>query len=331
MMSVVDRPRPQLVLVRSPLERHLFAFVWLPRDALSTAIRLEIEAMIAQAAQATVLDWSLAVAGSLATIQLVLDNPDGIPKVDEAALAASIVSLVRGWPEAVEAELAKGEHSGRATAITARYAEAFPLAYRTTSGPAEAATDILRLRALDDGLAGGSGGRDARLHCPDGCTDGQLQLKLYQGHGSLPLSDAVPMLENFGFRVVGETPTLLAEGELGAIHDFTLALPAGLTGDALIERAAQIEPAIAAVLNGAAEDDAFNRLITGAGLAARDANCPSGAEPLSAPDRHELYHRHRRRCAAGGAGGYARADRAVSRPPRPRASRATATRRRRAP
>ncbi|MEO6093196.1 MAG: NAD-glutamate dehydrogenase domain-containing protein [Novosphingobium sp.] len=274
MMSLVDRPRPQLVLVRSRLERHLFAFVWLPRDALSTAIRLEIEAMIAQAAQATVLDWSLTVDGPLATIQLVLDNPEGIPPVDEAALAASILSLVRGWAEAVETELAKGDKPGRATAITARYAEAFPLAYRTTYGPAEAATDIRRLRALDDGLTGGAsaGARDARLHCLGECAPGQLWLKLYQRHGSLPLSDAVPMLENFGFRVVGETPTLLEDGKLGAIHDFMLELPAGLGSDDLLARASQIEPAIAAVLNGAAEDDTFNRLLTGACLAARDVN-----------------------------------------------------------
>ncbi|MEZ0242533.1 MAG: hypothetical protein ACAH11_04115, partial [Sphingomonas sp.] len=35
-MSVADRPRAKLVLVRSALGRHLFAFVWLPRDEVST-------------------------------------------------------------------------------------------------------------------------------------------------------------------------------------------------------------------------------------------------------------------------------------------------------
>jgi glutamate dehydrogenase len=38
-MSLADRPRPKLVLIRSILGRHLFAFVWLPRDDLSTARR----------------------------------------------------------------------------------------------------------------------------------------------------------------------------------------------------------------------------------------------------------------------------------------------------
>ena len=278
MMSLVDRPRPHLVLVQSSLDRHLHAFIWLPRDLLTTAIRREIELLIAQASHATVRDWNLTVDGPLATIQLLLDAPEEMSRVDEVALAASVRTLVRGWREAVEAELARTEAPGRASAITARFAEAFPLGYRTAYGAAEAAIDIRRLRALDDAGPGGSAGtdgvvtRDARLHCLDACPDGQLRLKLYQRHGSLPLSDAVPMLENFGFRVLGEDPTMLAGGDLGAMHDFVLELPAGLSGQDLLARASSIEPAISAVVNGAAEDDGFNRLITGAELAPRDVD-----------------------------------------------------------
>jgi glutamate dehydrogenase len=39
-MSLADRPRPTLLLVRSVLKGHLFAFVWLPRDELTTRRRL---------------------------------------------------------------------------------------------------------------------------------------------------------------------------------------------------------------------------------------------------------------------------------------------------
>ena len=39
LMSLVDRPRPRLVLIKSPLGRHVYAFVWLPRDMLSTGTR----------------------------------------------------------------------------------------------------------------------------------------------------------------------------------------------------------------------------------------------------------------------------------------------------
>src|SRR3546814_14233913 len=71
----------------------------------------------------------------------------------------------------------------------------------------------------------------------------------------LPLSDAVPALENFGFRVLTEVPTSLDQGRLGTIHDFILALPEGDMADALLARAETIGGAIAGVLNGQAEDD----------------------------------------------------------------------------
>ncbi|MFX7914595.1 hypothetical protein ABTK35_20190, partial [Acinetobacter baumannii] len=82
--------------------------------------------------------------------------------------------------------------------------------------------------------------------------------------------DAVPVLENFGFRVLEEVPTALDRGRLGFIHDFLVAPPAGVPVETLVERAGAIESALACVLNGQAEDDAFNRLVVGAGLDLRE-------------------------------------------------------------
>ncbi len=278
MMSLVDRPRPRLVLARAPLDRHLYAFVWLPRDVSSTAVRQRIAGMLTEAAQAELLDWSLQIeANDLALLRFVLDIRNGSTRTkdlgpDEAALDAAIQAMVRGWPEAVEAELAATEDPARAAAIAARFAEAFPSAYRSTYGPAEAARDIERLRRLGSGETENALIRDARLYALDGDPEGQLRLKLYQRGGAIALSDAVPMLENFGFRVLSEMPTMLAGGELGAIHDFTLALAPGLDSQALLARAPHIEAAIAAVINGEGENDGFNRLIASTGLSARESN-----------------------------------------------------------
>ena len=69
-----------------------------------------------------------------------------------------------------------------------------------------------------------------------------------------------------------EVPTALGNGLLGTIHDFTVALGEGEEAAGVLERSAAIEEAIAAVLNGAAEDDAFNRLVVGTALAACEAD-----------------------------------------------------------
>ena len=268
MMSLIDRPRARLALVAAPLARHLFAFVWLPRDAQSTEVRLRVQAMLEAASGAPVLDWSLSVEGStLALMRFVIDIRDGAAVPDEAALDAALQALVRGWGAAVEAELAKGEDPSRAAAIAARYADAFPVGYRSAYGPAEAAGDIRVLRTLTQT---GAPRRAARLHRLPG--EEGLRLKLYQREGAIVLSDAVPVLENFGLRVLQEVPTALDKGRLGFIHDFLVALPEGLDGEGLLTRAEAIEESLAAVLNGAAEDDMFNRLIVAAGLTARGAN-----------------------------------------------------------
>jgi glutamate dehydrogenase len=270
MMSLVDRPRPRMVMIEGPLKRHMFVFVWFPRDQMATQVRLQIADMLAENTGTDILDWSLEVeGGNLAMLRFVLDIRESKSKFDEAALESRLEDMLRGWGEAVERHLGEYEDAARAAAIAARYAFAFPPSYRTNYGPAEAAVDILRLRALahDD-----TRHRDARLYHLEGDAPDNLRMKIYQQEGVMPLSDVVPALENFGFRVLSEMPTPLDEGRLGTVHDFKLELLEGDSAAALLERAGAIEEAIAGVFNGRAEDDPFNRLIVGTKLGAQQAN-----------------------------------------------------------
>ena len=273
MMSLVDRPRPRLALVEAPLARHLFAFVWLPRDMVATQVRLEIQALLEEAAAARLLDWSLEVeGGNLATIRFVFDIRDGIEAPDEAKLEEQMQTLLRGWSEAVEAELGALEDPTRAAGLALRFAEHFPTGFRGRFGPHEAALDIARLHDLGASVESEEIVRGARLCFGEAEDKGKLRLKLYQSEGSLPLSEGVPALEDFGFYVQSEMPTVLDEGRLGTIHDFLLDLKPGADPKALIDRSSAIEEAIAAVLNAEAENDPFNRLVPEAGLSAREAN-----------------------------------------------------------
>jgi glutamate dehydrogenase len=275
MISLVDRPRAKLLLVRAPLDRHLFAFVWLPRDAVSTSLRKSVKTMLESAAQGLVLDWSLEVEeGSLALLRFVIDVREGGGAPDEKALDQQLQAMLRGWSEAVEAALADGDEPGRAAALATRYADAFPLAYRSIYGPADAATDIARLRHLPGGDSTASSTITARLatrlHRMAGDSADRLRLKIYESSGNLTLSDAVPVLENFGFIVIENFSTALDAGRLGGVDDFLLSPPRGRPVEDLLARAAAIETAINAVLNGTAESDPFNRLILAIGLSDRE-------------------------------------------------------------
>jgi len=268
MMSLLDRPRPRLELVSAPLGRHLFAFVWLPRDVQSTEVRERVRAMLEQAIGAQVIDWSLQVdANALAINRFVLDIRAGSAAPDAAALDHALQAMVRGWDLAVEAELARSEDPSRAAAIAGRFAAGFPIGYRHTYGPAEAAEDIRAMRVLHAPAAPRRAARLVRLG-----DETNLRLKLYQRDGAIVLSDAVPVLENFGFKVLQEVPTALAGGKLGHIHDFLVAAPDDADLAALFDRRHAIEAALAAVLNGAAQDDGFNRLVTSVALDLHEVN-----------------------------------------------------------
>ncbi len=271
LMSLIDRPRPKLVQMRSQLGRHIFAFVWLPRDLLSTQSRLLIARMLTSTPGTSVLDWTLEMqGGALAMLQFQLDvrSSDMLPETD--VVERELEDMLRGWGDAVEHHLAEYDDSTRVPAIAAKYCEAFPQSYRTRYGALEAALDILRLRALDP--ENDPPERGARLYTLPADPPNGLRLKLYHACGALPLSDAVPALENFGFTVLAEVPTKLDNGALGTIHEFALRLPEGEEAARLMKRTEAVEGAIAAVLNGEAEDDCFNRLVIGAALDARDAN-----------------------------------------------------------
>jgi glutamate dehydrogenase len=264
-MSLADRPRPALLLLRSILKGHLFAFVWLPRDEMNTDRRIGIGEMLEEATGRDVTSWSVELGeGDLALIRYTLDIEADDPTPDAKLLDRKLDEMVRGWEPSVEEALIELVGAGRATRLALSYAGEFPDTYCSQTSPGEAALDILRLQDLDH-----TGERDARFYRETIDGTDRLRLKIYRRGGLIPLSDAVPVLENFGFRVLEEIPTELGGESRAHIHDCLLELPADVDIDSVLARAGTIEGAIADVLGGQSENDAFNQLVLFAGLETR--------------------------------------------------------------
>ncbi|MGB5076960.1 MAG: glutamate dehydrogenase, partial [Sphingorhabdus sp.] len=254
-MSLNDRPRPKLLAIRSPLGRHLYIFVWLPRDDVSTGMRKQIENMLVEATGGALLSWSISLEdGGVALLRYTLDLPDRYLKVDEEKLGDKLELMVRGWEPAVESALARLTDDKRAAAMVVRYASAFPASYRNHYSTDEAARDMIGLLNME---------RDHSRVTRLSAGGDHLRLKVYSAGGAMPLSHIVPALENFGFDVLEESPTAL--GDSNYIHDFRLALRGGDVAT-VMERALVLEGALSQVLDGHAENDVFNQLVTIAGL-----------------------------------------------------------------
>ena len=150
-------------------------------------------------------------------------------------------------------------------AAIAGYANAFPSDYQAALSHLDALADIAIFRELDKGkpVAVDLGpGRDDPL---------TLTLKVYSRQKPIPLSDRVPVLENFGFSVIDERTWEIspADGVERFVHDMTLS-PRGLDASAVREAAPRIEAAIVAAATGVVENDGYNRLTLHAGLSHQD-------------------------------------------------------------
>ena len=260
-MSLADRPRPALLQVRSILKGQLFTFVWLPREELSTARRTAIAMLLENEVGREITSWSVELGDAdLALIRYTQYIDEKAAAPDAAALDAAVVEMVRGWSPAVESELIHAAGAARATRLALTYINSFPDGYRARTAPEEGAADILRLCDLSD-----EEDRAVRISRLDHDAPGHLRLKTYRRGGLIPLSDVVPVLENFGFRVLEEFPTALSGGH-GYIHDFRVEVGAEADIGQILARSQEIERAIADVLRGTAEDDEFNQLVLYVGL-----------------------------------------------------------------
>jgi glutamate dehydrogenase len=244
-------------LVRSILRGQLFTFVWLPRDDLNTQRREAIGAMMEETVGTAITSWSVETGeGSLSLVRYTQYIDNDAPTPNSRALDDRLNQMVRGWAPAVEEALIARVGAPRATRRTISYAREFSDSYRTRTPPEEGAEDIVRLAALRD-----TDHRGVRLFRRDNDEPNQLRIKTYRRGGLIPLSEAVPVFENFGFRVLEEMPSQVGvNGTIGYIHDFRLELREAEI-DAILARTAEIESAISSVFSREAEDDEFNRLV----------------------------------------------------------------------
>ena len=268
LLSLLDRPRPKLFVRADPFGRFVSVLVYVPRDGYSVRLREAAGKMLAQELQGRVARYEVELREEgLARVHFVIEvaNTAGVTPDVAAGLDRRLRQLVRGWEEELEAALCERTDAARAARLTVSHGRAFSVSYRAQHQPAEAAADIMALADLRDDKA-----RAVRIMAAP--EPGQLRLKVYRLGAIIPLSEAVPVLENFGLKVIEEYPFDLHEGTLGRINDFICEVPDPAILNDIPALAARLEPALVDVLLSKRENDGFNALVTACGLEARDAS-----------------------------------------------------------
>jgi len=268
-VNLYERRTVRLLARRDPYHRFYSCLVYVPRDRYNTEVRQRIEQIVLEGFAGQSVESQVQISGSShARVHVVVrTEPPGPRKVDIAAIERRIAEAALTWTDRLREVLVAREGEAAGIALATRYRRVFPLAYEEDVAPADALVDIAyleQLRATPDA-------RRLSLHRPQLQKPARLHLKIVRLGEPVPISDLLPILENFGLRVIAERPYELAWPEGGAawIQDFELEHRDGLPID-IGHIDTRFKEALTLTWSGDTENDGFNRLLLGADLTARE-------------------------------------------------------------
>ena len=256
-LSLQERFRPKLFIRKDPFGRFFSVLIYLPKDRFNTEIRTRIEDMLMRALNGDRIDKTLKIGDSpLAQLHLLIRHDGSLPAAyDLDALESELAAIIRNWKDEFRDALIHGFGEERGISLAGRYLPALPQSYVETVSPDQSVEDIRQVELLTS-----DGGLTLNLYQKED----RLRFKLFSLDKEIALSDALPMLENLGMKVLTENPYILSlEERKVIIQDF--AIESGVVV-AVEHIKADFEQAFAAVWQGQCENDGFNRLVTLAGL-----------------------------------------------------------------
>jgi glutamate dehydrogenase len=262
-VNLYERRRVRLFVRRDQYERFYSCLVYVPRDRYNTEVRERIERIVLQRFGGKHVESQVQISDSaLARLHLIVRTSQGERPVDDiGAIEAEIAAAAETWDDRLQqiliARNADPDTVERAMSIAVK----FPPAYRADVTPAQALDDIADLEVLD------ANRQVPQINLRAGERAGRLHLRILQAGDPISISDILPMLENFGLRVLAEHP--YHYGDIFWIQEFDLE-----ARDAKRFDVPELEPlfkeAFLAAWRGEIENDGFNRLLLCASLSARE-------------------------------------------------------------
>jgi glutamate dehydrogenase len=265
-----ERKDLKLFLRSEGNNQFVVASLYVPRDVYNTSVRLNFEELICRTLDVSDSDFQVFLSESnLARLRLVfrLQQP-GENQLEVQAIEMRMKQLTRRWNEELHESLIEHYGEEKGNKLSKKYSQSFPLNYQDIFSARVAVADIKRIECL---YARPEHSMALRFYRSNEVNNSELKLKLFHQDGALLLSDIIPILENMGLKVAEEYPyKICLEGKSTFwLYDFTL-LYEPLNHIDPNEYRERFSEAFLSIWYGEAANDAFNKLILGAGLEWRD-------------------------------------------------------------
>ncbi|WP_370292482.1 NAD-glutamate dehydrogenase [Thalassolituus sp.] len=269
-LNIQERRQTRVYLRKDSYSKFISCLAYTPRDVYNTELRQKMEEVLRQEFSPLDIEFNTHFSESVLarTHFMVRLNPEVDLEFNDELVASKIRQVVRSWSDDLHSALIEQVGEEKGNTQYHEYRHAFPAGYREDFSARTAVADIQHmesLRGLKDGELAMTFYRELEED------ENQLRFKLFNAETILPLSDVIPVLENFGLRVLGEHPyeIVCADGRRVWIHNFSLRYTlADKINIAEVKKVFQ--DAFRAIWAGKAENDAFNRLVLGGQLGWKD-------------------------------------------------------------
>jgi glutamate dehydrogenase len=274
-LHLQERQRVALFARRDPFERFVSCLVYVPRDRYDTNLRMRYQQILSKAIGGEIGSFAAQVSEeALARLHVIVrTTPGQVPDLDFSALETRLVDATRSWIDRLESALVEDRGEEQGIRSLRAFGKAFPAGYQEHFNEHAAVLDIAR---IEETLA--SGGMAMHLYRPIEAAAQEVRFKIFVAGDPVPLSDVLPMLENMGFKVIGEVPyeiTPAGRDEPIWLHDFEMVTEDGLEIDLGRVKDA-FQDTFARVWRGEMENDGFNKLVVRAELTAREVTVLRG-------------------------------------------------------
>lgn len=258
-LSLQERRSIRLFVREDAYGRYLSCFVFVPRDLFNTHLLRTIQSVLMSSFDGIDVSFNTMFSLSvLARIHFIIRlDPLQRRRYNTIEVEKQLIDACRSWRDDLRESLIKQYGDMQGLPLFNKYRDAFSSAYREKFTPDKAVFDLTFIERLQPG----EDKLELEVYRPTGETSDMLKLKVFRRDETVPLSDALPILENLGFRVLGEEPYELSLGDQKIyINDFRMIYIYGELPP-LSKISVLLESAFIALWEGQAENDQFNHLV----------------------------------------------------------------------
>lgn len=265
-----ERGISRIFIRKDNFGRFFSCLVYVPRERYNTKLRKDTQALLKQAFNSKEnVEFTTYFSESVyARTHYIAHVKDNNLDIDVKEIENNLIELTKSWDDRLAKAIRTNFGEAQGNTLEKRYLGAFSRSYMEACLPSAALVDIEKLEALSDDKPLGMLYYRPQEETKDSPV---VKLKLFHKNEPIHLSAVLPMLENFGLRVIDESPykiNITDENVTHWIMDFSMLIKSN--ADLSMEQAQILfQDAFAKVWSQQLEDDAFNRLVLGAGLTGR--------------------------------------------------------------